>query len=47
MYTCYFLIFVYQSMKLSEDNKANCNEYMFSTNLQKKNVQSIEHKNIK
>lgn len=38
MYTCYFLIFVYQSMKLSEDNKANCNEYtyMFSTNLQKK-----------
>lgn len=38
MYTCYFLIFVYQSMKLSEDNKANCNEYtyVFSTNLQKK-----------
>lgn len=27
MYTYYFLIFVYQSMKLSEDNKANCNEF--------------------
>lgn len=28
MYTCYFLIFVYKSMKLSEDNKTNCNEYI-------------------
>lgn len=48
MYTCYFLIFVYQSMKLSEDNKANCNEYIcFLQIYKKKNVQSIEHKNIK
>lgn len=48
MYTCYFLIFVYQSMKLSEDNKANCNEYICFLQIYKKtNVQSIEHKNIK
>lgn len=36
MYTCYFLIFVYQSMKLSEDNKANCNEYICFLQIYKK-----------
>lgn len=32
----YFLIFVYQSMKLSEDNKANCNEYICFLQIYKK-----------